>query len=82
MTTNAAAVPPYPTVGSIAKAAGVPTHKAAHILRSRGVEPVGSAGGAHIYSRDDAGRVIEALRLAERARALTRPDKGGAVATV
>jgi hypothetical protein len=65
-----------PTVGRIAGQYSVPIHRVLHVIRTRGIKPVGRAGAAHVYSEVDAERIGEELqRISERrSAAAMRPD--------
>jgi DNA-binding transcriptional MerR regulator len=50
-------------VGEIARRLGAPVHRIEYVLRTRGIEPVGTAGNSRVYTEDDLARVAEELRL-------------------
>lgn len=56
------APPIVPTVGEIARRFGVQVHQVEYVIRTRGIEPIGRAGSAYVYSEADAERIGSELR--------------------
>jgi hypothetical protein len=48
------------TVGEIHRRTGIALHKIEYIIRSRGVEPIGSTGNARVFSEDVVNRILTA----------------------
>jgi len=64
-------VPPFPTVGEIARRLSVPVHRIVYVLRSRDIPPAGRAGNARVF-RDTDVAVIEAeIRRIDGAKTLS-----------
>ena len=59
---SAQAIPTLLTVGVIAERFGVPVHRIAYIVDSRGISPVGRAGSAYIYTEASVQRIESELR--------------------
>jgi hypothetical protein len=60
------------TVGVIAERHGAKVHQVLHVIRTRGVEPIGTAGLAKIYSEADAGFIGSELRRIARDKEVGR----------
>jgi hypothetical protein len=58
-----------PTVGEIARRVGEPIHCVEYVIRSRGIEPVGLAGNARVFSTEAVKRIEQELRLIKDSRA-------------
>ena len=65
-----AEAPAMPTVGEIAQRLGVSVHRVTYVIDSRGIQPVGWAGNAKVFSEADVQRIASELARIER-------DKGG-----
>jgi hypothetical protein len=57
-----------PTVGEIARRAKKPVHCVTHVIRARGIRPIGRAGNANIYSDADVAYIVSELRRIEEER--------------
>jgi len=51
-----------PTVGEIARRLGVPVHRVAYMLRSRGCHPVARAGNLRVFREQDVDRIEAEIR--------------------
>lgn len=58
----------FVTVGEIASRAGVPVHRVTYVIDSRGIEPLGRAGQARVFSEEAAGAIAAELRQIAAAR--------------
>jgi hypothetical protein len=54
--------PALPTIGSIAQECGVPLHRVAYVIDSRGIKPIGWAGNAKVFDAAAVQRIKSELR--------------------
>jgi hypothetical protein len=59
---------PLPTVGVIADRIGEAVHRIEYVIRSRGIEPLGRAGNARVFSEQAVERIAAELRRIGEAR--------------
>lgn len=56
------------TVGELARRARVPVHRVTYVIETRGIEPIGRAGRARVFSQEAAEQVLQELRQIAAAR--------------
>lgn len=61
--------PTLPTVGGIAARLGVAAHQVTYVIDTRGLDPVGWAGNARVYSEADVEFIRSELARIERDKA-------------
>lgn len=52
------------SVGVIARRLGVPLHRIQYVIRSRKIQPTGTAGNVRVFSEADVSRIAVTLRNA------------------
>ena len=70
----AKSAPSAPTIGEISRRTGEPIHRVEYIIRARGLEPVGWAGNARIYSECDVTYIRSELRRIDEERSGAHAD--------
>ena len=63
-----------PTVGSIARRFGVSTHKVEYVIETRGINPIGRAGNARVFSEASVRHIGSELHRIAEDREGTRDD--------
>ncbi len=62
------ALHPLPTVGTIAQRLGEPIHRVAYVIETRGIEPIGRAGHARVFTEAAVERIASELREIDAGR--------------
>jgi len=66
------------TVGELARRAGVPVHRVTYVIETRGIEPIGRAGQARVFSQAAADQVLHELQQISRSRPQRAEQSGSA----
>jgi DNA-binding transcriptional MerR regulator len=56
------------TIGAIARRAGLPNHRVEYFVKSRGINPIGTAGLYRIFDERDAEAIVAELKRVDEAR--------------
>ncbi|MFH1265790.1 MAG: hypothetical protein ABIK89_08675 [Planctomycetota bacterium] len=59
---------PLPTVGTIAQRLGEPVHRVTYVIETRGIEPIGKAGHARVFTEAAVDRIASELRRIDEER--------------
>lgn len=66
------------TVGELARRAGVPVHRVTYVIETRGIEPLGRAGQARVFSQAAAEQVLQELQQINSSRPEKADQSGSA----
>ena len=66
------------TVGELARRAGVPVHRVTYVIETRGIEPIGRAVQARVFSQEAAEQVLRELQQINRSRPEKADQSGSA----
>ena len=66
------------TVGELARRAGVPVHRVTYVIETRGIEPLGRAGQARVFSQEAAEQVLQELQQINSSRPEKADQSGSA----